>query len=75
MTSPTRNDTRTDKRLTDLEIKASFAEDMVESLNQIIIFQQEQIDLLMREVALLKQASTNDMGFGRNLRDDLPPHF
>jgi SlyX protein len=75
MTSPTRNDAITDKRLTDLEIKASFTEDMVESLNQIIIFQQEQIDLLLREVALLKQASTNDMGFGRNLRDDLPPHF
>lgn len=70
-----RIDPRTDQRLTDLEIKASFAEDLVESLNQIIIRQQEQIDLLLREVTLLKQAPPSETGVARNLRDDLPPHF
>ena len=40
----------TDQRLMDLEIKASFLEDLVESLNQVVIRQQQQIDLLVREV-------------------------
>ena len=66
----------TDQRLTDLEIKASFAEDLVESLNQIIIAQQGQIDALVREVVQLKsQLPPESSGTPRNLRDDLPPHF
>ena len=28
---------RTDSRLTDLEVKASFTEDLVDSLNQVIV--------------------------------------
>jgi SlyX protein len=47
----------TDQRLTDLEVKASFAEDQLEQLDTIIIRQQAQIDLLMREVAALKERS------------------
>lgn len=63
-------------RLTDLEIKASFTEDLVEQLNQIIIAQQAQIDRLVREVAGLREQSDNAAAGGpRNLRDDLPPHF
>lgn len=33
-----------DKRLTDLEIKASFTEDLVDSLNQVIVRQQQDIE-------------------------------
>lgn len=66
----------TDTRLTDLEIKASFTEDLVEQLNQVIIRQQEQIDLLLREVSLLREHHDHAASGGpRNLRDDLPPHF
>lgn len=65
-----------EQRLTDLEIKASFSEDLLDQLNQIIVRQQQQIDLLIREIADLKQSST-DVGLGapRNLRDELPPHY
>ena len=64
-----------DKRLMDLEIKASFTEDLVEQLNQTI-FQQQQIDALIREVSQLRQ-QTPDGGTGgfRSLRDELPPHY
>ena len=66
-------------RLTELEIKASFMEDMVEQLDQVVVRQQAQIDALIREVAALKQsggAGTGvDVGAARNLRDELPPHF
>lgn len=66
----------TQRRLTDLEIKTSFQEDLLDELNQIIVRQQQQIDLLIREIADLKQSST-DTGLGapRNLRDELPPHY
>lgn len=66
-----------DSRITELEIKASFMEDMVEQLNEVIIRQQTQIDLLIREVMELKrQAPTEGGGAApRNLRDELPPHY
>ena len=65
-----------DERLTALEIKASYAEDQIDQLDQVIIRQQVQIDLLINEIASLRQSST-DGGIcaARNLRDDLPPHF
>jgi SlyX protein len=47
--------TDTDKRLMDLEVKASFTEDLVEQLNQTIFQQQQQIDALIREVSQLRQ--------------------
>ena len=46
-------DEHTDKRLTELEIKASFMDDMMDSLNQVIIRQQATLDLLVREVRLV----------------------
>lgn len=66
----------TQQRLTDLEIKASFSEDLLDQLNQVIIRQQQQIDILMREIADLKQSSTDGgLSAPRNLRDELPPHY
>jgi len=65
-----------DQRLTDLEIKATYTEDLVEQLDKIIARQQQQIDLLLREVAELRQPSTDGgLATARSLRDDLPPHF
>ncbi len=64
------------QRLTELEIKASFTEETLEQLNQVIIRQQGQIDLLLRELALLREHNQQaQSGVPRNLRDDLPPHF
>ena len=66
----------TDQRLTELEIKASFTEDLVEQLNQVIIRQQTQIDALIFEVQRLREHS-RDAGSGQagSLRDELPPHY
>ena len=66
----------TDQRLTELEIKASFTEDMVEQLNQTIIRQQQQIDLLLRELVELKRQQRDSGGAEfRSLRDERPPHY
>ena len=68
--------TDTDQRLTDLEIKASFTEDMVDQLEQVIVRQQRQIDLLLRDIEQLRQPSTDGgIGPARSLRDELPPHY
>ncbi|RYX95297.1 MAG: SlyX family protein [Comamonadaceae bacterium] len=67
-----------DKRLTELEIKASFAEDLLEELNQVIVRQQQQIDALLRETRqlrlLLPDTNAAGMAAGR-AADDLPPHY
>ena len=66
----------TDQRLTDLEIKATYTEDLLEQLDKIVARQQQQIDALMREVVELRQpAGDGQLLAGRSLRDDLPPHF
>lgn len=70
-------DPNIEQRLTDLEIKASFTEDTVEQLNQVIVRQQEQIDRLVRELVELRNRATaaDEPGAARNLRDELPPHY
>jgi SlyX protein len=65
-------------RITELEIKASFNEDLLDKLDQVIIRQQTQIDALSREViALRQQASSAPAGAqgGTNAQDELPPHY
>ena len=65
-----------DQRLTDLEIKASFTEDLLDKLDQVIVRQQQQIDLLLREIAELRQRGTDGgAAVTPNLRDELPPHY
>jgi len=66
----------TEARLTELEIKASYAEDLLEQLNTTIYRQQQQIDLLLREVmGLRQQLPEGSAPVLRNLRDELPPHY
>ncbi|WP_210547108.1 SlyX family protein [Rhodoferax sp. PAMC 29310] len=65
-----------DKRLTELEVKASFGEDLMDQLNQVVVRQQTQIDALIREVARLQQSHADGVrGNDRQLGDDLPPHY
>ena len=67
----------TEQRLTALEIKASFTEDLLDQLNEVVVRQQRQIDALLREVADLRQQAPEDPGARpfRSLRDELPPHY
>ena len=66
----------TEQRLTDLEIKASYVEDTLDRLNEVVVRQQQQIDLLLRELArLLEQAGGSGVAAPRSLRDELPPHY
>jgi SlyX protein len=65
-----------ERRLTALEIKASYGEDLLDRLNEIVVRQQAQIDRLLREAALWRQqADAEDTPAVRSLRDELPPHY
>lgn len=67
---------RIDARLTALEIKASYGEDLLESLNEVVARQQAQIDALQRALQTVReQALAEPQTAFRSLRDELPPHY
>lgn len=66
----------TDQRLTELEIRASYTEDLLDQMNLALYRQQQQIDRLVQELAHLRQQMPEPGGAApRNLRDELPPHY
>ena len=68
--------TDTEQRLIELEIKASYTEDLLDQLNLVIARQQQQIDRLMRELRELRQQQPESASAPfRSLRDELPPHY
>ena len=70
------NNVAQEQRLTDLESKASFQEDLLDELNQIVVRQQQQIDQLIREITHLRESGAEGgVGPSRNPRDELPPHY
>ena len=66
-----------ENRIMDLEVKASYTDDLLEQLNMTIYRQQQQIDVLINEVRQLRQQVPEGGGGAavRNLRDELPPHY
>nr|WP_314706394.1 SlyX family protein [uncultured Comamonas sp.] len=63
-------------RVMDLEVKASYTDDLLEQLNMTIYRQQQQIDALINEVRQLRQqVPEGGHGGPSNLRDELPPHY
>lgn len=64
-------------RLDALEIKASYAEDLLEQLNLTVYRQQQQIDALQRKLRELEERQSPDSAGSapRSLRDELPPHY
>ena len=65
-----------EQRITELEIKISYAEDLLDTLNTVVARQQEHMKQLLREVADLRRRCDSDdtRGF-RSLRDECPPHY
>ena len=64
-------------RLTELEIKTSLNEDLLEELNRTVYRQQQQIDLLQEQMRLLYQQMKDhaEPGDNTSLRDEIPPHY
>jgi len=71
-------DVQADERLTALEIKSSYAEDLLDTLNTLVARQQDDIDRLKAELGQLQRqlARQSEPGAGfTSLRDELPPHY
>lgn len=65
-----------ESRITELEIKISYAEDLIEELNRTVFRQQQQIDLLVVEIRALREQLRNaPQAEQLSLRDELPPHY
>jgi SlyX protein len=64
-----------DDRITNLEIKLSFAEDLIEKLNETIYKQQQQIEFLYRELKAIKEQASASGSGGASLKDEIPPHY
>jgi SlyX protein len=65
-----------ESRITELEIKISYAEDLVDELNRTVFRQQRQIDQLLDEVRVLRQqVQAVAPSEARSLRDEIPPHY
>ena len=63
-------------RIMELEIKASYTEDLLDQMNLALYRQQQQIDRLVQELAQLRQQMPEPGGGApRNLRDEIPPHY
>jgi SlyX protein len=76
MDTPQALDSDATRRLTELEIKASYTEDLLDQLNLLVYRQQQQIDRLAAEITHLRQqVPDGGTGGARNLRDELPPHY
>ena len=72
---PTDED-RLQRRLEDLEVKSAFTEDLVDRLNEVVVRQQQQIDLLIREVTRLMGQLGDQESTGRSGPvDERPPHY
>ena len=63
----------TEDRITNLEIKISFTEDLIEKLNETIYKQQQQIEFLYRELKAIKEQAGS--GGSGSLSDEIPPHY
>ena len=65
----------TEDRITNLEIKLSFTEDLIEKLNETVYKQQQQIEFLYRELKSIKEQASSGGGGGGSLKDEIPPHY
>jgi SlyX protein len=67
-----------DSRLTDLETKVAFQDDLLESLNRIVAEQQQQIDMLQQQVQMLydqlRSLAPSNIAQGAT-EDERPPHY
>lgn len=67
--------TNADERITNLEIKLSFTEDLIEKLNETVYKQQQQIEFLYRELKAIKEQASSVSPGGSSLKDEIPPHY
>ena len=66
-----------ESRLTNLETKVAFQDDLLDSLNRIVASQQQQIDLLQQQIQLLydQLRSLSPSNIALDSEEVRPPHY
>jgi SlyX protein len=64
-----------EKRITELEVKMAFTEDMVEELNRTVFRQQQHIEQLQQEIRELRRQAQTSLPAAGNPSDEVPPHY
>lgn len=65
-----------DARITELEAKLVFAEDLLETLNQTVVRQQAQLDQMQQQLRLLHQQLQDALAReAPSPGDEIPPHY
>ena len=66
-----------DERLTDLEVKLSFQENMIQDLNEVVIRQQHEIEKLQAEIRRIRSqlAVTDSPQIRKQSEEEPPPHY
>jgi SlyX protein len=63
-------------RLTELEVKIAFQDDLLDTLNLTVTRQQQQIDLLQQQIRMLYQQMRNVApGDDSPSQHEIPPHY
>ncbi|AZG16149.1 SlyX family protein [Cupriavidus pauculus] len=66
-----------ESRLTDLEVKVAFQEDLIETLNLTVARQQQQIDLMQAQFRVLYQQvrAAAPTASESHPQHEIPPHY
>ncbi len=64
-------------RIAELEIKLSYTDDLIETLNHSVFRQQEQIEQLQLALRALREQRQSDevVSPPRDPREEMPPHY
>jgi SlyX protein len=70
-------DDQFEARIAEVEIKLTYTEDLIDTLNTTVYRQQLQIDQLSQEIRAMREEKRNEEARvgQRNIRDDIPPHY
>ncbi|WP_316235206.1 MULTISPECIES: SlyX family protein [unclassified Bradyrhizobium] len=63
------------ERIDTLEMRLTFQDDTIETLNQTITAQWREIDALKRRIALLVERLEDAQGSAEGPRNEPPPHY
>ncbi|UXY15897.1 SlyX family protein [Chitiniphilus purpureus] len=65
-----------EQRLTDLEIRLAFQDDLLDTLNRTVAQQQQQLDLLQAQLReLYRQLQSFEPAAPRAPAEEIPPHY
>lgn len=66
-----------ESRITELEVKLAFQDDLLDALNQTVTRQQQEIHLLQQQLRLLYQQMRNNAAGDANTPagHEIPPHY